>query len=91
MEKKTTGTVVSVKKQWWLKVNTKPVRKGTFDGAIFPYIIKVKYTVAGVEYIKRKWIGAGVACPAENEQVTVIYSENDPARFRLPTYGKSMN
>jgi hypothetical protein len=91
MEKQTTGTVISVKKQWWLKVNTKPVRMGTFDGATFPHIIKVKYTVDGVQYIKRKWIGAGIACPAENEQVTVIYNEDNPAKFRLPTYGKSMN
>ena len=26
MEKETTGTVISVTKQWWLKVNRKPVR-----------------------------------------------------------------
>ena len=35
MDQKTVGTVVSVKKQWWLKVNTKPVRmhalNRTFD------------------------------------------------------------
>jgi len=28
MEKETTGTVISVTKQWWLKVNRKPVRTG---------------------------------------------------------------
>ena len=26
MDKDTVGTVISVAKQWWLKVNTKPVR-----------------------------------------------------------------
>ena len=26
MEKETMGTVISVTKQWWLKVNRKPVR-----------------------------------------------------------------
>ncbi len=31
----TVGTVISVKRQWWLKINTKPVRKDLFDGAIF--------------------------------------------------------
>ena len=43
MDQKTVGTVVSVKKQWWLKVNTKPVRMHALDGATFPHIIKVSY------------------------------------------------
>ena len=47
MEKTTTGTVLSVKKQWWLKVNTKPFRTGPLDGAEFPHIIKVTYRVNG--------------------------------------------
>ena len=45
MEKETTGTVISVTKQWWLKVNRKPVRTHAMDGAAFPHIIKVKYTI----------------------------------------------
>ena len=28
MQKRTVGTIVSAKKQWWLKVNTKAIRKG---------------------------------------------------------------
>ena len=42
MGKETIGTVLSVAKQWWLKVNTKPIRIGTLDGATFPHIIKVQ-------------------------------------------------
>ena len=41
MEQKTIGTVISVKKQWWLKVNTKPVRMHALDGATFPHIKKL--------------------------------------------------
>ena len=59
MEKETTGTVISVATQWWLKINTKPVRLHALDGAIFPYIIKVRYTADGKDYFKRKWIRAG--------------------------------
>lgn len=55
MEKTTVGTVISVKKQWWLKVNTKPVRMHALDGATFPHIITVKYSVNGQEYTRRKW------------------------------------
>ncbi len=53
MEKETTGTVISVSKQWWLKINTKAIRKGPMDGAVFPHIIKAAYKVDGKEYIKR--------------------------------------
>lgn len=83
MEKQTTGTVVSVKKQWWLKINTKAFRKGTQDGAIYPYVIKVRYTVNGVELIRKKWIGARTPCPEINSEVTVIYQEDRPTKFRL--------
>ena len=54
MEKETTGTVISVTKQWWLKVNRKPVRTHAMDGAAFPHIIKVKYTI-GLHLPKMDW------------------------------------
>ena len=83
MEKRTMGTVVSVKKQWWIKVNTKPVRKSALDGAIFPHIVKVTYTVDGNEIIKRKWLGARVTPPDVHDRVAVIYREDKPTKFRL--------
>ena len=45
MDKQTAGTVVATTKQWWLKVNRKPMRMHALDGAEFPYIIKIEYTV----------------------------------------------
>ena len=83
MDKKTIGTVISVKKQWWLKVNTKPIRAHAFDGATFPHIITVKFVVGGQEYTKKKWIRASQECPALNAQVTVIYREDQPAKCRV--------
>jgi hypothetical protein len=83
MEKRTIGAVLSVKRQWWLKVNTKPIRMGTMDGAAFPHVIRVKYTAEGREIIKRKWLGAGVEPPQVNSQITVIYREEKPTRCRL--------
>ncbi len=83
MNQETMGTVIAVKKQWWLKVNTKPIRKGTFDGATFPHIIKVKYTVDGKEYTKRKWIHTGNDVPSVGSSVTVVYSENKPSKARI--------
>ncbi|MBQ8505821.1 MAG: sugar ABC transporter permease [Clostridia bacterium] len=83
MDKKTMGTVIAASKQWWLKINTKPVRMHVLDGAIFPYIIKVKYTVDGKEYIKRKWISAGNPVPNAGSSVTVVYSEYKPSKAKI--------
>ena len=84
MEKETTGTVVSVSKQWWLKVNTKPIRMGgPLDGAAFPHIVKVQYTVDGQTYIKRKWIGAGLPVPSADSRVRIVYEENKPSKAKI--------
>ncbi len=83
MQKRTTGTIVSVKKQWWLKVNTKAFRSGPLDGAVFPHVIKVRYTVDGTEYIKRKWIGAEYPVPAEGAAVQLVYDEDRPDKIRI--------
>ncbi len=79
----TTGKVLEVKRQWWLKINTKPVRKHMFDGAIFPHVIKVSYTVDGKEYTKRKWISAYLHPPAVGASVRVFYEENNPKRAEI--------
>ena len=83
MDKETTGTVISVKKQWWLKINTKSVRLHALDGAIFPHIIKVEYTVDGQTYTKRKWIGAGKPVPAIGSNLTVLYCADKPGKAKV--------
>ena len=83
MEIKTSGTILSVKKQWWLKVNTKPVRKHALDGAFFPHIVTVKYTVDGNEITKKKWLKASVTPPSVNDQVTVLYRVDKPTKCKL--------
>ena len=83
MDKETGGTVLSVAKQWWLKVNMKPVRVGALDGAAFPHIIKVQYVVDGKTYTKRKWIGAGKAVPAVGSRLTVLYCSNKPVKAKI--------
>ena len=83
MDHETIGTVRSVATQWWLKVNTKPIRMGPMDGAVFPHIIKVQYEVDGNTYTKRKWIGAGKAVPAVGSNVTVLYCSNKPGKAKI--------
>ena len=83
MKNQTEGIVVSVKKQWWFKVNTKSFRTGPLDGAVFPHIIKVKYTVDGSEYTKRAWIGAGLPVPKVGSTVQIMYSAEKPSKAKL--------
>lgn len=83
MDKETKGTVISISKQWWLKVNTKPIRKHALDGATFPHIIKVKYSVNGKDFVCRKWIHAGNTVPLEGTPVTVCYREDKPSKAKV--------
>ncbi len=82
-DKETVGTILSVSKQWWLKVNTKPVRTGTFDGATFPHIIKVQYVVDGKTYTKRKWIGADKSVPVVGSKLIVLYCSKKPSKAKI--------
>ena len=83
MNQETKGTVISVKTQWWLKVNTKPVRMHAMDGATFPHIIKVRYSVGQTVYYKRKWIGAGRPVPVTGSSVTVFYESEKPQKAQI--------
>ena len=82
MEKETRGTVASVSKQWWLKVNRKPVRLHALNGAEFPHIVKIRYTVDGASYTCWKWLGAGAPSPHVGDAATVRYREGRPSRGR---------
>ena len=81
--KRTTGTILSTKKLWWLKINKKAVRKGPLDGAAFPYIIKVKYEVNGKEYIKTKFIGTNYPVPVVGDTIQLAYEEATPNKVKV--------
>ena len=83
MDKETMGIVVAAAKQWWLKINTKPIRTHALDGAIFPHIIKVTYVVDGKEYVKRKWINAGYSVPSVGAEVPVRYCSDNPKKVEI--------
>ena len=77
------GTVISVKKQWWLKINTKAIRRNTWDGAIFPHIITVRYIYNGTEYSVRKWIKASVTPPQVGDTLRLAVDENKPSKAKI--------
>jgi hypothetical protein len=80
---KTTGVIISTMKLWMIKINKKPIRTHALDGAAFPYIVKVKYTVDGKEYVKRKFVGSYSTCPKEGNSVTVNYQDDMPSKCKL--------
>lgn len=83
MERRTTGTIISARRQWWLKVNRKAFRTGPLDGAAFPYIVKIRYMAAGREYTAVKWIGTGYPVPSEGDTVELVYDSERPEKIKI--------
>ena len=79
----TEGTVIDVKPCWWLKVNTKPVRRNLFDGAAFPHIIHFTYCVNGQTYTGKRYVNWNKHCPIKGEKITVYYETNKPDKYAV--------
>lgn len=79
----TEGTIASLKKCRWLKINTKPVRSHSLDGALFPYTINFKYSVNNTEYKGKKFIGLNTRGLKAGEKITVYYDKNHPNKHAL--------
>ena len=81
--KETEGIVTEVKRCWWLKVNTKSVRKGAHDGALFPHIIHFTYSVNGQTYTGKRYVNWNKHCPVKDEKLTVYYEEAAPEKYAV--------
>lgn len=77
------GIITGMKKCWWIKINTKPIRSDFLDGAVFPYTIFFKYSVNGTEYSGRKFIGLNTRGLNPGAKITVYYDGSHPARHTL--------
>lgn len=82
-EYKSEGVVTKVKRLWWIKINTKPVRKHALDGALFPHTITVKYSVNGIEYFKSKYVRSRLVPPRVGETVDVYYRAEKPNKCKI--------
>ena len=79
----TVGVVTRVDRCWWLKVNTKPVRRSMFDGAVFPHIIHFTYTAGGQTYRGKRYVNWNKRCPQKDEKLTVYYEKENPAKYAV--------
>lgn len=86
----TTGAVTAVDVCWWIKINTKPVRRHPLDGARFPHIITFTYSVNGVSYQGSRYVRYYLRCPGKGETIPVFYDKSDPAQYAVSLYGVSL-
>lgn len=75
------GIIVKVTKLWWLKINTKGIRKTALSGAIFPHIIKIKYNVNNVFYEKSKIVCWKNKIINVGDKVNITYDINNPSKI----------
>lgn len=76
----TQGKVIKAEAMWYIKINTKPVRSGPFDGALFPHRIIFTYEVDGQKYAGRKLLPYYEKAPHEGEDIKVFYDPQDPRK-----------
>ena len=74
------GTIIDAKKIWWLKINKKQLRKTPADGATFPYLLKVKYTLNNLDYEKKKMVYWGESNINVGDKVIVTYDKEKPSK-----------
>lgn len=84
---KTTGTIIEIKKIWWIKIKLKAVRLHPTDGVAFPHNVKVKYTVSGREYLKKLYVPWRILPPQKGAEITVEYNKDRPSVCRVGVIG----
>ena len=77
----TIGKIIKVKKLWWLKINKKPIRTTSLDGAIFPSSLQVQYSVNDNEYVGKKIVVWDDSLTQVGQEVVVSYNEDKPQKI----------
>lgn len=77
----TVGKIIKVKKLWCLKINKKPIRTTSLDGAVFPLSLQVQYSVNDNEYIRKKIVAWDNNLTQVGQDVVVSYNEDKPQKI----------
>lgn len=83
------GTVIKVSRCWWLKINTKPIRRYSGDGAVYPHIITFEYQVNGITYQGQLYIPVRYLVPQAGTAIAVYYDPDKPQRYACHAFGLS--
>ena len=80
-------TVAKVHRCWWLRINTKPIRRYSGDVAVYPHIIHFTYQVDGRDYNGSLWIPVRYRVPAVGETIAVYYDPEKPDHYACYAFG----
>ena len=80
---KVLGKVTKQSTLYWCKINTKAVRFGPGDGAVYPGFIRFSYIVGGKEYTGSRLVSPYTRCPVKDETITVYYDKKNPSKYAL--------
>lgn len=86
LDRHTVGTVTDVSTCWWFKVNTKPIRRSMWDGAVYPHIVRFSYSVDGVQYSASRFLNWQNSPPAVGQGFRLYYDPAKPERFAIPAF-----
>lgn len=78
-----TAMVTHVKCCRWYQVNTKPVRRYSGDGSLYPHTITFLYQIDGKKYEGKQWIPWYKQPPAKGSEITLYV---DPANHERHAY-----
>lgn len=81
------GRVTDVYRCWWLRINTKPVRRFSGDGAVYPHIITFEYQVDDALHIGKLYIPVRYRVPCKGEKIEVYLDPDDPHKYACYAFG----
>ena len=84
------GTITAVGRCWWLKINTKPVRRFSGDGAVYPSIITFSYQVDSIPYVGILYIPYRCRVPHAGETIDVYYDPANPKKYACRAFGPAI-
>ena len=81
------GTITAVSRCWWITINTKPVRRFSGDGAVYPSIITFSYQVDNVSYVGTLYIPYRCRVPQAGETIGIYYDPANPKNYACYAFG----
>ena len=89
--RKTSAEITQIKTCWWVKINTKPIRRHSLDGARFPHIIYFTYHFKGVDYQGRSCVSYYLRCPNNGDTITVFVDPQNPTRYAVELHSSEQD
>lgn len=84
------GTITDVSRCWWLRINTKPIRRFSGDGAVYPSIITFSYVVDNIPYVGKLYIPYRCRVPQAGETIDIYYDPGNPKKYACCAFGPAL-